>query len=105
MSRGVCEELGVTTLRSRFGLTRRRTAAAADHITPRPPPRPRPAPMFGLFKKSDPLDAAKKKHAALLAKAAQVSSSQGVVAASVVHAEAAEVEKEIDRLEAERKAG
>ena len=61
--------------------------------------------MFGLFKKTDPLDAAKAKHAKLLAKAAEVSSTQGVVAASAVHAEAAEVEKEIDRLERERAAG
>ena len=61
--------------------------------------------MFGLFKKSDPLAAAKAKHAELLAKAAEVSSTKGVVAASAVHAEAAEVEREIDRLEAERAAG
>ena len=61
--------------------------------------------MFGLFKKSDPLDALKAKHAALLAKAAEVSSTKGVVAASAVHAEAAGVEQEIDRLEAERSAG
>ena len=61
--------------------------------------------MFGLFKTKDPLDAAKAKHAALLKKAAEVSSTKGVVAASAVHAEAAEVEREIDRLEAERSAG
>ena len=64
-----------------------------------PPPAP---PVFGLFKKSDPLSAARAKHAKLLAKAAEVSSARGVVAASAVHAEAAEVEREIVRLEAER---
>ena len=61
--------------------------------------------MFGLFKKKDPLEALKAKHAATLERAAKVSSTQGVVAASAVHAEAAESEKEIDRLEAERAAG
>ena len=61
--------------------------------------------MFGLFKKPDPLAAARAKHAQLLAKAAAWSSTKGVVAASAVHAEAAEVEKEIDRLEAARAAG
>ena len=60
--------------------------------------------MFGLFKK-DPLEALKAKHAAALARAAEVSRTKGVVAASAVHAEAAEIEKEIDRLEAERAAG
>ena len=61
--------------------------------------------MFGLFKKKDPLDVLKAKHAATLERAADVSRNKGVVAASAVHAEAAELEQEIDRLEAERKAG
>ena len=59
--------------------------------------------MFGLFKKKDPLEAAKAQHAKLLEEAAKVSSTKGVVAASAIHARAAEVEKEIDRLEAERR--
>ena len=61
--------------------------------------------MFGLFKKKDPLPALKAKHAATLERAMQVSRTKGSVAASAVHAEAAEIEKEIDRLEAERAAG
>ncbi|MFH5806342.1 Lacal_2735 family protein [Alienimonas sp. DA493] len=59
--------------------------------------------MFGLFKKKDPLEALKAKHAKTLERAAEVSRNQGVVAASAVHAEAAEIEQEIDRLEAERR--
>ncbi|NNJ26430.1 hypothetical protein LzC2_25150 [Planctomycetes bacterium LzC2] len=61
--------------------------------------------MFGLFKKKSPLEALKAKHAATLERAMQVSQTKGVVAASAIHAEAAELEKEIDRLEAEQKAG
>ncbi|QDT15418.1 Lacal_2735 family protein [Alienimonas californiensis] len=61
--------------------------------------------MFGLFKKKDPLEALKAKLAKTLERAAEVSRNQGVVAASAVHAEAAALEQEIDRLEAERTGG
>ncbi len=61
--------------------------------------------MFGLFKKKDPLAALKAQHAATLERAAEVSRTKGVVAASAVHAEAAALEQEMDRLEAERAAG
>ena len=61
--------------------------------------------MFGLFKSKDPLETLKAKHAATLERAAEVSRTKGVVAASAVHAEAAELEKEIDRLEAAKAGG
>ena len=61
--------------------------------------------MFGLFRKRDPLDALKAQHAKTLERAAEVSRTKGVVAASAVHAEAADLEKRIDALEAERAAG
>ena len=59
--------------------------------------------MFGLFKSKDPLAALKAKHAKTLERAAEVSRTKGVVAASAIHAKAAELEKEMDRLEAERR--